>query len=825
MGKRLYWTALAGLVTGSGMLTGPVLAAPPEPLPADQLDWQTWEGEAPPDALCRGRYIVPDYRLPPGDTPEQTRSASDSAEYGDNGETILSGEVILRRGQSQLEAPQVRVNAERDRVFSQGPLALRDEGILVRGDAAEMSLESDQAQVDTAHYVVHEQRLRGDAQQLERLEDGRYVLDDASFTTCEPGSNIWTLVGKDVKLDRESGFGTARHARLEMGDIPVFYWPWVRFPIDDRRQSGFLWPTLGLSTDSLDYGQPYYFNIAPNLDATVTPRWISESGMLLGGELRYLQPGFEGQIEGAYLSSDNDGGNSDNPNDPDGQFEGEDRWYVDYRHQGRISDRSDYNLRYGAASDGRYFDDFGRNFAERDTNSLSRLAQVDYRGERWQFDARAQGYQKLEFPLNPRNKPFYRLPSLTANARWDQDAGFYQQWRSNVTHFWRDLDTDENGVVEDELGRSRRIPLREAANGTRLHLSPAVGWRAELSWGFLEPRLEMLHTTYELDYGNRDTSRSESLSRTVPVTSVDSGLIFERDMNWFDAAYRQTLEPRLYYAYVPERDQSEFPDFDTNERAFSYNQLWSPYRFSGSDRIGDENKVSYGIASRFLEDESGRERLSIALGQSRYFEDRNIDMNGDPDTLPSENNYERYYNAVRDRSPVVTRVNWQISDRWSTRYQWLYDEQRDLTESNSVSLRYRDPDGHVLNLGYRWQLEGFDPSGDAEDRLGYNREEYDISGAYQLNPRIDLIGRFLYDNTNDRALEQLAGVQWNDCCYGLQLVWREWIEDNDTANRIDDDYTDRGIFLRFVFKGLGGAGQEADEYFEQAIPGYRSTAF
>ncbi|MDI5935517.1 LPS-assembly protein LptD [Halomonas kalidii] len=810
MGKRLTWTALAGLAT-SGLLSGPLSAAPPEPLPAESLDWQPWGDDRPADALCRGTYVMPGYRLPPPDG-GRVSSESDSAHYGEDGETILGGEVILRRDTSQLEAPRVRVPGSRESAFAEGPLALRDQNLLVRGEAAEVSLTSDAASIDTAHYVVHDHRLRGDAVRLQRLEDGRYRLTEASFTTCDPGSELWRLIGNDVVLDRESGFGTARHARLEMGRVPVFYWPWVRFPIDDRRHTGFLWPALGVSGDGLDYAQPFYWNIAPNHDATITPRWITDRGLLLGGEYRYLFPTDAGQIEGAFLGSDK-GGSSSDPNDAARRHEGEDRWYVDYRHAGRFDARTRYRLRYGAASDGRYFDDFGSDFGERGTSNLSRLAQLDRRGDVWQLDARAQGYQKLDDPLRDRDKPFYRLPSLTANARWSQDTGFYQQWRSNATHFWRDV--DEN-----------RVPLRESATGSRLHLSPAIGWRFDRSWGHLEPRVEWLATAYDLDYGERQTDRDTSLTREVPVSSLDGGLVFERELELGGRDYRQTLEPRFNYAYVPARDQSEFPDFDTEERAFSWNQLWSPYRFSGADRVGDLNRLSLGVESRLLEDERGRERLSVGVGQSAYFDDRTIDMNGDPDTLPDrELRDEEWYRATRDRSPLVTRLDWRINDQWRSRWEWLYDDQRERTERASTSLQYRARAGHVVNLGYRWQLQGFDPSLEDEDVLNYNREEYDLSFAWKASPRVDMIGRFLYDHTNSRALEQLAGVQWNDCCYGLQLVWREWIDDNETANTIDDDFTDRGIFLRFVFKGLGGVGREADSYFEEAIPGYRSTAF
>ncbi|CAM3543887.1 LPS-assembly protein LptD [Halomonas lysinitropha] len=811
MGKRLSWTwtALAGLAC-TGLASGPLAAAPPEPLPADKLDWQPWGDARPAGELCRGRYVMPDYRLPPPPG-QKVASESDLADYGKDGETTLGGEVLLRRGDAQLEAPRVRVPGSRETAYAEGPLALRDSGLLVRGDAAELSLTSDAASIDMAHYVAHEQRLRGDAVRLARLEDGRYRLTEASFTTCEPGSDVWRLVGSDILLDRERGVGTATHARLEMGKVPVLYWPWVRFPLDERRQTGFLWPTIGLSSDSLDYAQPFYWNIAANHDATLTPRWISDRGLLLGGEYRYLFEQDAGQIEGAYIVDDQAAG--EEASSTSTLESGDARWYLDYRHAGRFDARTRYRLRYGAASDGRYFDDFGRGFGEDSTASMPRLAQLDHRGDVWQLQARAQGYQKLDDPLLERDKPFYRLPSLAANARWSQDSGFYQQWRSNLTHFWRDVD-------------ETRVPLREAANGARLHLSPAAGWRFDESWGHLEPRVEWLATAYQLDYGERETERDESLTRSVPVGTLDGGLVFERELDLGGRGYRQTLEPRINYAFVPARDQSDFPDFDTSEQAFSWNQLWSPYRFSGSDRVGDLNRVSLGLESRLLADATGRERLSFGVGQAYYLEDRTIDMEGDPDKSERDDyaNFNSYYRATRDRSPLVTRVDWQLTDHWRSRWQWLYDDHLEQTESTSLAVQYRADAGHVLNFGYRWQLEGFDPAQEDEDVVNYNLGEYDLSFAWKASRRLDLIGRLLYDNTNDRALEQLAGVQWNDCCYGLQLVWREWIDDNDTANTIEDDLTDRGVFLRFVFKGLGGVGGEADSYFEEAIPGYRATA-
>ncbi|GHC16417.1 LPS-assembly protein LptD [Kushneria pakistanensis] len=803
MGQRIFWTAAS--LTG---LLSTMAQAAPQPLPASELDWQAWGDDRPANALCRGRYIMPDYRIDAGSNPSQVRTESDDAGYGSNGETLLDGEVVLRRGDQQLEAQRATLNEARTNVSLQGPVAYRQPGFLVRGDQGQVALNSDAAEIDQAHYVAHQQRLRGDAGQLARLEDGRYRLRDASFTTCEPQSSLWKLVSSDITLDQERGYGTATHARMEIEDVPVFYWPWVRFPIDDRRLTGFLWPSISYGSEAgLDYAQPFYLNLSPNYDATITPRYISGRGEALGGQLRYLFDEDAGTLEGNYLGHDNGGDDND--------FKGEDRWFVRYAHDGRFSPRTTYNLRYGGASDGDYFDDFGQTFEEQDTDNLERLARLNYQGTTWNLQARARGYQKLDEPLRDDDKPFYELPALLASARWDQAGGFYEEFNSSATYFWRDVNYSDSSIIP-----------QESATGARVHMAPAVGFRRSPSWGFFEPRAQLMATQYDLDWhGRNDTSGfDDSPNRVLPVLSVDSGLIFERDTSMFGRDWRQTLEPRLYYAYAPYRDQSELPQFDSREQPLSYSQLWSPYRFSGSDRIGDTNKVSYGVSTRFLEDDTGRERLGLSVGQSHYFEDRRVVDARFEDRIINEQS-DLFYRNTRDRSPIVAEADWQISDRWSARQSFFYDDHRNRTEKTSSYLTYQDTDNLILNLGYRWTVQDFDPFGDQDDRLTYNREEYDVSAAYRLTPAISLLGRYLYDQTNNRTLETLAGVRFDDCCYGVQLAWREYIDDNSTA-RIDDDDRKHGLFLSFIFKGLGGVGQgSSDGYFSQAIPGVRENDF
>ncbi|MFC0268696.1 LPS-assembly protein LptD [Kushneria aurantia] len=797
MGQRFLLT----VASMTGLLSSTAWAAP-QPLPADRLDWQAWGSNRPAGSLCRGRYVVPNYEIEAGDTPETIRSESDRAGYAGDGVTTLAGEVVLRRGNQQLQAQQATLNEARSNVALSGGVTYRQPGLLVRGDDGDVSLDSDAASIDQAHYVAHEQRLRGDAARLERLEDGRYRFSDATFTTCEPQSRLWRLAASDITLDRENGYGTATHARMEIEEVPVFYWPWLRFPIDDRRLSGFLWPSVSHSSDGgLDYAQPYYLNLAPNYDATVTPRFVTGRGAALGVQTRYLFEEDAGQFEGNYLPDDNEEG-------------GDKRWFVNYAHDGRFDARTDYNLRYGAASDADYFDDFGQTFDEQQTDNLERLARLNYSGTTWNLQARARGYQRLDDNDSDSDKPFYELPALTASARWDQPGGLYQEFGSSATWFWRDVDYDDGSIIPEE-----------SVTGTRLHLSPAAGYRRSPSWGFVEPRAQLLATQYDLDWrGDSRTAGFDSTpGRALPVLSVDSGLVFERDATIFGSDWRQTLEPRLYYAYVPYTDQSELPQFDTREQPISWSQLWSPYRFSGPDRVGDINKVSYGLTSRFLEDDSGRQRLALSLGQSYYFEDRDVVDARFDDRIDEQSNL--YYFHHRNRSPIIAQADWQVTDRWSVSQSLFYDEIRNRTEKASSYLSYRDEDQLVLNLGYRWQVADFDPFGDEDERTSYNREEFDSSFAWRVTPAVSLLGRYLYDQTNSRALEKLAGVRFNDCCYGVQLAWREYIDDRDTA-RIGDDETERGIFLSFIFKGLGSVGSGGSSgYFADAIPGVRDEDF
>ncbi|MGO3769728.1 MAG: LPS-assembly protein LptD, partial [Vreelandella alkaliphila] len=290
MGKRISRTVPVAHTLLGSLLAGASFSAVAQgqTLPAEALDWQAWSQDEAPHQLCRGRYVMPDYRLPAVDNPEMLSVETQEVDYAADGEALLRGDVVLRRGNTELQAAQMYLPADRQRVDAEGNLAIRDGQALVRGEQATLMLNDDRASLRNSHYVLYEQHLRGQASQLEQTGEEQYRLRNASFTTCDPGANSWQLVSSDIKLNQAEGFGTARHARLEVKDVPIFYWPWLRFPIDDRRHTGLLSPSISFSNEGFDYAQPFYWNIAPNHDATITPRWMSDRGLLLNGEYRYL---------------------------------------------------------------------------------------------------------------------------------------------------------------------------------------------------------------------------------------------------------------------------------------------------------------------------------------------------------------------------------------------------------------------------------------------------------------------------------------------------------------------------------------------------------
>ncbi|MFZ3153835.1 LPS-assembly protein LptD [Pseudomonas sp.] len=811
------------------------------------LDWVPRENlsaaqlaEAGP--YCAGAYVEP---MRPGmndttpmDEAPMFVSAKASRYEQEEQVATLAGDVVLRQAGMQVEADEANLRQAENRGELIGNVRLRDQGMLVVGDRAELQLDNGEAKVDNAEYVLHKSHIRGNALYAKREESAIIRLKDGTYTSCEPGSNAWHLKGNNITLNPATGFGTATNVTLRVKNIPVFYTPYIYFPIDDRRQSGFLPPSLSSSSDNgLTLQTPYYFNLAPNYDATLYPTYMADRGLLMEGEFRYLSKNSEGQFGAAYLDDSND--------DRKLMSEYEDqRWMYSWQHRTGLTSRLLAEVDYTDISDPYYFQDLDSDLGISSTSYVDQRGTLTYRGNGYTARLNAHAYELANITDIT---PYNRLPQLTLDGVLPfKPAGVNFSYGTEYVRFDRSLRngffTDEDGNTGTEAFRWYDDRLRglARANGERLHVEPAVSLPLNWSWGFIKPQVKYLQTNYDLslDQQGKSTLLAEqqyksSQSRGVGMFSLDSGLYFDRDSQWFGKNYRQTLEPRLFYLYVPEEDQTDIPVFDTSESTFSYSSLWRENRFSGKDRIGDENKLSLGVSNRWIEP-NGFERQRFSIGQSFYFEDRQVQLPGI--------DYRTRQDSQSSVSPYALEYLYRFNRDWRFSSDFNWDPDSRSTRSGSAMFHYQPEDNpnKVVNAGYRyrndtvrydqatgnWVVGGGDygtPGSPEYIEDYYKISQHDFSVIWPIVPQWSVISRWQYDYGRDRTLEAFAGFEYDSCCWKLRLINRYWIDyDEVSLNPSLNDQADRGIFLQIVLKGLGGVvGNKVETFLDQGIQGYR----
>lgn len=796
---------------------------------------------------CSGAYIEPirpgmDDKTPKSDAPTFI-GAKASRYQQDEQIATLAGDVVMRQGSMQVQADEASLHQAENRGELNGDVRLRDNGALIVGDHAEVQLDTGEAKVDNAEYVLHKSNVRGNALYARRAENAIIRLKDGTYTTCEPNSNAWTVKGNNITLNPATGFGTATNATLRVKDIPILYTPYIYFPIDDRRQSGFLPPTIGASSDTgFSLLTPYYFNLAPNYDATLYPTYMAKRGLLLEGEFRYLTKSSEGQFGAAYLNDDND----DRKQETDYK---DTRWMINWQNRSGLDDRLLATVDYTKVSDPYYFNDLKSGQEGVNTNDyLNQQGMLTYRGEGYTGRLNVQQYQLTSVS---RITPYGRLPQLKLDGTLPfRPEGLKFDYSTELVRFDRDLHdgnfSDEDGNIEPRLDNN--VAGLARANGDRLNLAPSISLPLTSSYGFLTPKLKYVYTQYDLDLdgqGKQDllTNRNNAsvlgesydsnVNRSVPIFSVDSGLYFDRNTQWFGKDYRQTLEPRLFYLYVPYKDQKDIPVFDTAETTFNYSSLFRDNRFRGSDRIGDENKLSLGLTNRWIED-NGFERQRISVGQALYFKDRKVQMPGIA--------YQDRNDAQADVSPYALEYEYRFNRDWRATSDFNWDPDSHSTRSGSAMVHYQPEDnpGKIINAGYRyrndlvrydqstgrWQVGGGDygtPGTPGYIKDYYKIEQHDFSVIWPVVPQWSAIGRWQYDYNRNRTLEAFGGFEYDNCCWKLRLINRYWVDYDESTQEIpQNEKGDRGIFLQIVLKGLGGVvGQKVEGFLDKGIQGYR----
>lgn len=733
------------------------------------------------EPTCGGAWVTP---IGPGASTDDTGqndivALADSLSYRDNGEAVLEGGVRIKQSGRLLEADSGYITQNRDYGRFDGNIRLAEPGLLLTGDQAVININTKAGQLLSSEFVSSQMHAHGRAERIRRYSDGVTVIDRGIYTTCAPGSRSWSFEARDIELNPNTGVGKVYDAKLRIGDVPVLYVPYYRFPIDDRRQTGILVPRFGSTNDGgLDFSLPVYLNLAPQYDATLTPRLLTERGAMLEGEFRYLTQGFgSGEISGAIL--------------PDDQQTGLDRKSGIYKHRADWDSGWSFRTELNYVSDNAYFTDLGTDLTIANRTHQERVGEISYTKDDWNFTGRVQGFQTIDPGLVDADRPYSRLPQLLLTNQPANLPGWQPGLRAELANFQRNIDDGS----ADEI------------NGVRLRLDPSLRYRYSRPWGYVQPGVKLSHLQYALE--GDGVIGEDNPSLTLPTVSLDSGLVFERLRS--DGG-SQTLEPRLYYLYSPYRDQINLPNFDTANTTFSYDQLFRDTRFSGSDRIDDANQVSVGLTSRWSNSE-GFENLQASLGQIIYLRDRQVRL---PLTCNPLQPVTCLGSAPIGRSPsssfagnVTARPNEEVSFFADA----LMDPEGGRLSQYSVAASILPQEGSRLyNAGYRFRRD--DPT------IGQKAvSQTQLSFVQPLGVNWKVLGLWNYDIKAKESQEALFGVSYESCCWSVSLFKRSFLADAALTSS-SADRERNAVFVEITLKGLAGFNSGVDSLLEKNVFGY-----
>ncbi|HJO36960.1 MAG TPA: LPS assembly protein LptD [Gammaproteobacteria bacterium] len=703
----------------------------------------------PVNPLAGARLALP----PPLAADAPAVASAERAEFDRSGAGQLVGEVLLQQQALALRANTLRFSADR-RLDLAGEVQLFSPIADVAASRGWFRLPERRGLFEQTEFFLPDSGGRGEAAVVELQGESRGVLREVYFTTCEDEDTDWRLRADRIDLNFDSGRGLARNAQLRFQGVPLLYTPLFSFPISNERLSGFLAPRIGQSdTAGLDLAVPYYWNIAPNQDATITPRYLSRRGEQLQGEYRLLTADSESVLYGELLPTD--------------EVTGTERSLLSLRNRTLLTPRWRAQLDATTVSDDRYLNDLGTELAITSSRYLDRRAELDLLSSDWAVTLRAQDFQVLNNFRYPDVEAFARLPQIRAGSRRARPL--------------------LGPVHVDGYAEAVRFGLSGSSAGQRSDGEIGLSTPLVRPWGYLQPRLAWRHTGY-YDLSSSLTGSEGSPSRSLPYASVDSALRFERDTR-LGGGLVQTLEPRLYALYVPDRSQDELPLFDTRLAEFDFLRLFTPNRYTGTDRFSPAQRVSVGVASRLLSPRNGEERLAAQVGQSFYLE------RPDPLTLDEAP-------LERDYSDVLGELRGNLSRTLQARLELKWDPQDAEFGRQIVGLRYAPGPGRLLNIAYRQRDDTLD-----------DLEQLDLVGAWPIGARWVAVGRWFHSLAEDRNLETLAGVEYQSCCWSAQLAARRFIRD------VDDD-ANLGVFFQLELKGFAALGEDVEQLLQSILVPY-----
>ncbi|KAF0836436.1 LPS-assembly protein [Methylovorus glucosotrophus] len=609
---------------------------------------------------------------------------------------------------------------------------------------------------------------RGDASAIFFEGQDKKRLTSARYTTCEVGKDDWYIKASELELDDYTKTATARNARVEFLNTPILYTPWISFSFLNQRKTGLLSPTFGTTSRSgFELLTPFYWNIAPNMDATVATRYLGTRGMQYQGEFRYLGETYSGIDNVEYLPSDSSTGDT--------------RYYMRFKHDQTLPNGWSTGYQFEKVSDDKYFSELSTRITVTSRVNLPQQAYLNYSDDTWNFNGLVQKYQTLDGV----SYPYERLPQLTLTGNKDVGA-----FNTNLYSQWVSFDRNPSSPVNRTTDSGET--LTTSVTGNRFTAYPSVSLPMARPYGYITPKIGLHYTSYGLENSaytlGSVSGNYESTDRTLPIASIDSGLFYDRQVRVVKNMYTQTLEPRLYYVYIPYRDQSMLPVFDSSQSDLSMSTLFLENQFNGNDRINNANQITLAVTSRMIDSRTGEQRLAATVGQRFYFADQKVG-------LPGANL------RTGDSSDIVTALTAKLLNKWSLDTAWQFNTDRSRTTKANIGARYNPEPGKVLNIGYRY----------TEDRL----EQINLSSQWPLGNGWYGLGRWNYSLRETRPIEGLAGLEYNAGCWQARTVLQRVSTATASANY--------AFFIQLELGGLASIGSNPLTLLNRGIPGYTST--
>ena len=657
------------------------------------------------------------------------------------------GNAVLRKPKQSIRADHLVYQQESGLLDAQGNVVLDQDGSTMSGPHLKLNLETSIGFMEKPVFFLAENGGRGAADRLQLHDKQHYSLENASYTTCMAGNQDWLLNMHGFDIDREQQIGIAHSAWVEFMGAPLLYAPWMDFPLSDRRKSGLLAPVLGNTTKGgRELTLPFYWNIAANMDATISPRAMTKRGVSLNNEFRYLKPGFGGELQLDVLPGD--------------MLAKRSRTRLYLVHNQEIAANLKGSVNLNSVSDDAYFRDLGSTVNATSQANLLQEGVLAYNAGWWSASARVQRYQTLQDPGALIATPYKRLPQLTVAAQRSYAGANF-------------------GFAGEFVDFSHPTLL----NAQRLVINPSVSYPLASSPGyFLTPKIG-IHSTHYL-MGTNNPGGLPAASRTLPILSMDSGMAFERDWKLFGGEYVHTVEPRVFYVYVPYKDQNQLPNFDSAQAGFDFTQMFTENRFFGSDRVGDANHVTLAVTSRLLDQENGRERLKLMVGERFSYKTPLVNF-----IAPATNT---------SKSDILLAASGSVARAWSFDSEFQFDPNQSHSQRYNIAARYRPEAGKSVDLGYRF----------ARNSL----RQIDASGQWPLFGLWRGVGRLNYSLQDGKTLESVAGLEYNRSCWTFRFVAQRFTVAAQQANT--------GIFVQLELKDFIGIGVDPIKTLQQSVPSY-----